>query len=150
MASIDDDPETNSAPSLDLDNDDSTTGGNNYSTTYQIGVSGPVGVVDSDVSIADADGDMIEVATILLNSNNNKDVLAVDEALVPDGISISSTTSSVSFSGSASPADYETALKAVTFDTSDDASELTRSITITVNDGSSDSGTAFSTIVVTL
>ncbi|MFT5113582.1 MAG: hypothetical protein ACI8P9_002913 [Parasphingorhabdus sp.] len=138
---------SNSAPTLDLDNDDSTTGGNNFSTTFDISVGTEVSVVDSDISIADANADNMESATVLLNSNNNEDTLLVDEGSVPVGITVAASATTVSFSGSATTDDYETALQTVSFD-SDSASEITRSISISVNDGTSDSNTAFSSIIV--
>ena len=64
---ITDTPE-NAPPTLDLDGDDSNTVGTGYTASFTEG-GAAVLITDSDVAIADVDvGDMIEGATIAINS----------------------------------------------------------------------------------
>ncbi|MGI9275888.1 MAG: DUF4347 domain-containing protein, partial [Endozoicomonas sp.] len=121
---------TNNAPDLDLD---ASGSGNNYSTSFTEGGSA-VAVADTDVAITDADDTNIESATITLTNNQAGDVMAA--GAMPTGITATVVGNTVTLSGSASLADYQTALQAVTFEnTSDNPDTTARTITVVVNDG---------------
>jgi hypothetical protein len=135
-------PET--TPALDLD---STAGGTSYSTTFTEN-GAAVSVVGPNVAISDFDDTNIELATVVLTNAQAGDVLAAGS--MPAGISATVVGNTVTLSGSASLADYRAALQAVTFDNgSENPSTTPRSITVTVNDGDTDSNVAVSTIAVT-
>ena len=143
-------PPQTGAPILDLDADNSTIAGAKYFTTViQNGTR--VGVVDSDISIADPDDADLESAVITLLNGQSGDELAVDEvALGALGISVGSASSGeIILTGSASVANYQTALRLVTFASqSESPSAEIRNIAITVNDGTNDSNTAITMVRV--
>lgn len=123
----------NSSPSL--------SGITGSTITYNEGsgaVSGPY-----TVTISDVDDTNMESATVTISNNYilGEDVLDfVDQ----NGITSSwdSFTGVLTLSGSASIADYETALESVTYENnSSDPVELTRTISYKINDGDSDSNT---------
>ena len=125
-------------PALDLDANNSTGFGADASATYTAG--GPaVSVVDTDVLITD-DGTTIQSATIniLDYSLHPGDMLSIAGTL-PAGITASSYnpfTGEITLSGSASLADYQTALRQVVFSNTLAApSTADRDIQVTVNDG---------------
>jgi len=135
---VDDDP-----PLLDLDADGAGTG---YATNFVTGQgSSGVAVVDSDVSIID-DGALITAASVSITNALGGDALTVGS--LPAGISASGAgTASVSLSGDASAADYQSALAAIDFSNSLPAPSLTtRVIDVSVtDDGSNISNTATTT-----
>ncbi|MFT3848316.1 MAG: retention module-containing protein [Propionivibrio sp.] len=134
----------NDAPVLDLDG---SAAGSGYTTNYTENAAG-VSIADTDVAITDVDSTNIVSATITLTNARAGDVLAVGG--LPAGISASISGSVVTLSGSASLADYQNALRAVTFaSTSENPDTTARSITVTVNDGSANSNTAITTVNVT-
>ena len=134
----------NDAPTLDLD-DDGT--GNDYSTSFAEGDS-PVAVVDTDVAITDVDDTNIESATITLTNAQTDDVLAAGS--LPAGISSNLVGNVLTLSGSATLAQYQTALQAVTFEnTNANPNTTNRTITVVVSDGTNSSATATTTITVT-
>ena len=100
----------------------------------------PATAVDSGVTVTD-DGTTLTSATITISSNyaSGEVVLAfVDQ----NGISGSwnSTTGVLTLSGSSSLANYQAALRSVTYvDTSDNPSTATRTVTFVVNDGTNNS-----------
>ena len=112
MSGLIDDP-----PALDLDANNSSGFGADASATYAAG--GPaVSVVDTDVLITD-DGTTIQSATIniLDYSLHPGDMLSIAGTL-PTGITASSYNpfnGVITLSGSASLADYQTALRQVVF-----------------------------------
>ena len=97
----------NAAPTLDLDD---SGGGTGFNTSYTEGGSA-VSITDSDVLITDADaGDMIEKATINIQSSMAGDTLTVVGAL-PAGIAIdniNSTPTHLVLIGTASAGAYQT------------------------------------------
>ncbi len=136
----------NDAPTLDLDADNSTTTGADFNTTFaELG--GAISIGDTDVLITDADDINIESATITLTNAQAGDVMAA--GVMPAGITAIVAGNVVTLSGSASLADYQTAIKAVTFNNPNDNPDTTdRIITVVVNDGTDDSNTATTTITV--
>jgi VCBS repeat-containing protein len=138
-------------PALDLDGNDSTATGAGYAGTFVENGSG-VPIVDLDAVITDADSTTLHSATIHLTNVRPGDLLAIGGAL-PAGISAAvydPTNGVLTLSGSASLADYQAALRTVTFaNTSDSPDPTTRVIEIRVNDagGHSDVATAQITVV---
>ncbi len=119
-----------------LDNIEGTT------ITYNSGDSPTV--ITSSLTISDGDDTDLEGATVSITSNfdDTEDVLGfVDQ----NGItgSYSSVTGVLTLTGTSSVANYQTALRSVTYENTDPApSELTRTISFTVNDGDDDSNTS--------
>jgi T1SS-143 domain-containing protein len=137
----------NDAPILDLDaNDSSGATGADYQTTFaELG--GAISIGDIDVSITDVDDTNIEGATITLTNGQIGDVMAA--GAMPAGITAVVVGNIVTLSGSASLADYQTAIEAITFNNPNDNPDTTpRTITVVVNDGTVDSNTATTTITV--
>ena len=141
----------NDAPILDLDGDDSSTStGADYQAVFTEG-SPAVAIADTDTLITDIDGtNIIETATITLTNAQADDVLAA--GALPAGITAtaySSATGVLSLSGSASLADYQSAIAAITFENTNNTPNLTpRTIEVVVNDGAADSNIATSTITI--
>ncbi|MDB2509583.1 Ig-like domain-containing protein [Pseudomonadales bacterium] len=108
-------------------------------------------IIDSALSISDGDDTNIESATITVSSGyqSSEDVLAFSNA---DGItgSWNSVTGVLTLSGSASKANYETALESITYQNTntDDPNNSNRTITWLINDGDTNSAAVTSTITV--
>jgi hypothetical protein len=137
-------------PVLDLDANNSNGGGADYTATFTSG--GPeIPVADTDVSITDADSTTIQSARITIAINRQSGDALIAGAL-PPGITASSYnpfTGILTLTGSATLAQYQTALHQVVFDTTS-TSTADRIIQVTVNDGTSDSnvGTTYMHVVV--
>src|SRR6266511_1138748 len=137
-------------PVLDLDANDSNGGGADYTATFTLG--GPeMPVADTDVSITDADSTTIQSATITIEINRQSGDALIAGPL-PPGITASSYnpfTGTLTLTGSATLAEYQTALHEVVFDTTS-ISIADRIIQVTVNDGTADSnvGTTYMHVVV--
>ena len=96
----------------------------------------PATAVSSSITVADPDSN-ITGATITISANL---AAAQDELGFVDQLGITggynAATGVLTLTGSASPADYQTALRAVTYrNTSEDPSTLTRSVSFRVQDG---------------
>ncbi|MEJ0074360.1 MAG: Ig-like domain-containing protein [Alphaproteobacteria bacterium] len=133
-------------PALDLDANNSSAGGADATATYTAG--GPAqSVTDTDVAITDADSATIQSATITILgwALNPGDALSVAGAL-PGGITASgydASAGAITLSGSASLADYQTALHQVVYsNTLSTPSTADRGIQVTVNDGALNSNAA--------
>ena len=126
------------APVLDLDADDSNGGGVDYAATFTSG--GPeIPVADTDVSITDADSAAIISATITLGINREaEDVLSFTGPAGPITAAYDSAAGILTLTGSATLAEYQTALRQVVFSTAS-TSTADRIIEVTVNDGTFDS-----------
>ncbi|MEH6768614.1 VCBS domain-containing protein, partial [Psychrobacter sp.] len=139
---------TNDAPTLDVSGNSNTTV--NYTTAYQEG-DVPVAISDSS-TIADIDNnDTIGSAFIVLTNSQTGDLIAIDEGDLPAGISATLLGNSrIELSGSASLADYQSAIDAITFaNTSATPSEIDRIIEVTVTDiNNADSNTTTTVISV--
>ena len=143
VVNITDTPE-NSAPTLDLDGDDSNTVGTGYTASFTEG-GAAVLITDSDVAIADVDvGDMIEGATIAINSPVAGDVLTLG---AQGGFVITgSGTGAIQITGTGTAAQYEAMLELITFTNTSDDPGTTRTINISVTDGTDTSNVAVATI----
>jgi len=132
-------PLPSAQPSLFLDADGST---NASSINDSVGVYNPggsaVSISDSDTKIADLDGDIISSAKITLTNPFSGDELVIGS--LPSGITGTTSTQGgflvATLSGNASQADYEDAIKAVSFQNSGSETVLSdvRQITVTVTD----------------
>jgi len=136
---------TNDAPTLDMDADDSTAAGTAYVGMFTEGGGGvPIG--DIDLAVSDPDS-TITGATITLGNPKAGDVLAA--GVLPAGITATVAGNVVLLSGAASAADYQSAIRAITFDNASSTPDTTpRSITVTVTDGALASNTATATLNV--
>ena len=145
-----DDPD-NTAPTLDLDEDDTTVSGNNFITDFSILSGDPISIVDTDITIMDDDfDDNIESATITFVDPQLGDTFILDTNNIPAGITATADSDSVSLMGTASSADYQQAILSIQFDNleADPTLDPPRTVRIVVNDGTADSNSAFSTIFV--
>jgi len=137
---------TVAAPGLDLDANNSNGGGSDYTATYTAGGPGTP-IADVDVTITDADSTTLESATItILNWNQPAgDTLSIAGPL-PFGITASPydpVNLTITLSGTASLADYQTALRRVVFSSTNPAPGTgDRGIQVVVNDGGVDSNIA--------
>ncbi len=94
--------------------------------------------ITNSITVSDVDNDNIASATVTISVNyaNGQDLLSATG--LPSGItsSFNASTGTLTLSGSASKANYETALRAVRYtNTSENPSTLTRTISFQVSDG---------------
>jgi hypothetical protein len=140
----------NIPPALNLDADSSTTGGADYLASFTEG-GPPIAITDTDVSIVDSDSPTLVSATITLTNPQANDVLNFS-GFPPSGITASSydpVTGVLELAGIASLADYQTALRQITFEnTGTNPTSDTRIIEVVVNDGTAPSNTANAIIEV--
>ncbi|MDQ3935345.1 MAG: cadherin-like domain-containing protein [Actinomycetota bacterium] len=97
---------------------------------------GPV-AVDSGITATDVDSSTLSGATVTISSNYvaGEDVLAFTDTAEITG-SLDPTGDTLTLSGTASVADYQTALQSVTYEnSSDDPSTATRTVTVKADDG---------------
>ena len=138
----------NSAPTLDLDGNNTTLPGTSYRTTFT--ENGPaVAIADTDTLIGDPDiGGTIASATIRLTNPQTGDLLTAGP--LPPTITVDSSVPGViTLSGIASFADYETALEAIRFSSpGDNPVAGARIVQVVVNDGINNSQPATSHITV--
>lgn len=103
----------------------------------------PPSVITDNITVSDADDANIENATVEITSGfeNGEDVLAFSDILGITG-SYNNTTGVLSLTGTATKADYETALQSVTYEnTNSSPATQPREVTFTVNDGNDNSNT---------
>ena len=137
----------NDAPTLDLDLSGAGTG---FSTSYVENGTG-IAIVDTDVTIVDPDNAAMASATIIITNAQAGDLLSVSGTL-PTGITASynAATFTLTLTGNASQAAYQTALQQIRYSSSsDDISTTSRTISVTVNDGAAASNTAIATVAIT-
>jgi large repetitive protein len=139
-------------PQLDLDgNNSSGATGSNFATAYTENGSG-VSIADPDIAISHASSTTLQGATIVLTNAQAGDILAAPGSL-PGGISAStynSATGTITLSGTASLADYQAAIAAITFaNTTNTPSTTPRAIDVFVTDGVNKSDVARTIITVT-
>jgi len=152
VGAINDNENSNTPPVIDLDANNSTAPGTSYDGTF-VEDGGSVNIVDTDFAIVDPSDIFMESATIVLTNAQPGDNLNLPGSL-PAGIAGFVDTSipgqiTVTLTGTATIADYETAVRGLTFNnTNDTPSLLDRSINISVNDGDTNSNVALSTIHV--
>ncbi|MEQ1104782.1 beta strand repeat-containing protein, partial [Acinetobacter ursingii] len=143
----------NDAPVLDLDaNDSSGETGSNYRTSYLAGAAA-ISIADTDIKITDVDAatvpQQISGATITLTNTQSGDVLQA--GTLPSGITATQSGNTITLSGTSTLANYESAIKAITFSTSSGTttSVVTREISVKIMDiGGAASNTATTKIDV--
>ena len=118
---------------IDLDaNNSSSAAGTSYQGTFIPTSAIPVAIVDSDVSITNVIGD-INDASVTLTNPQSGDVLTVNSASLPAGITVEVLTpNQIRLTGVATEAAYQSALQQVFFH-STGASSTNRSITISLH-----------------
>ena len=137
----------NDAPILDLDASNLASTG--FTSTYIENAAG-VQIADIDVSVTDPDDANLSAAVVELTNWFSGDTIKV-VGVLPAGITASTlqvgTKITITLTGSATKADYETALEQIQFSSTSDLSNTTdRVVTFTVNDGKVNSNTAIATI----
>ena len=138
---------------LDLDQNNSTATGTSYVTTFTEG-GAAVPVADTDGIITNYDATTIQSATIVLTNAQAGDVLSI--GALPGGITGSVNTGTpgqvtVTLTGASSIANYQNAIRAVTFSNPNaNMSATARNVTVLVNDGVTNSNTAVTTINISL
>ncbi len=138
----------NIAPTLDLDGDDSNTVGTGYTASFTEG-GAAVLITDTDVAIVDPDvGSTIEGATITINSAVAGDQLVLGAQAAPFVVT-GSGTGTITITGTGTAAQYEAMLEQITFSNTSDDPGATRTIDVTVTDGTANSNIAVSTINIT-
>jgi VCBS repeat-containing protein len=139
----------NTAPTLDLDANDSTATGTGF-VGSALNNGSPVQFVDTDVRVGDNDNALIHSATVSITDVRIGDILSA--STLPAGITASQydpITGVLVLVGSATLADYQLALRGVAFSTTADAANMgLRTIEVTVNDGTANSNVALSQITV--
>ena len=108
-------------------------------------------VIDSGLTVTDVDTTNMTGATVSISSNyaNGQDVLAFTNQLGVTG-SWNSSTGQLTLSGTTTKANYQTALRSITYvNSSDDPSTATRTVSFIVNDGTVNSLAATRDISVT-
>ncbi|HKP90940.1 MAG TPA: Ig-like domain-containing protein [Thermoleophilaceae bacterium] len=109
----------------------------------------PATTVDSGLTTGDVDNTELQGGTVKIADGfqSGDDLIYVDQL----GISgvYSTGTGELTLSGTASVADYETALRSIQFRGTDDDPPATKTVEFVVNDGELDSATSSKTIAVT-
>ena len=107
--------------------------------------------IDPSLTVTDIDNTSLTGATVTVSANyaNGQDVLAFTNQLGITG-SWNAATGVLTLSGTTTVANYQTALRAVTyFNASDDPSPLARTVSFVVNDGTENSTAATRAVTVT-
>ncbi|GJE54785.1 hypothetical protein EKPJFOCH_1269 [Methylobacterium thuringiense] len=135
------------APVLDLDASGPGTG---HTASYTENGTG-VAIVDTDVSVTDVDSTNMASARAVITNGRPGDWLSVAGSLPSNiGWTFDTATYTLALTGSATKADYQTALQQIRFlSDSDDPTSASRSIAVTVNDGTVASVAATTTVIVT-
>ena len=105
--------------------------------------------VDSGLTVTDSDSANLTGATVTISANyaSGEDTLSFTNQ---NGITGSFSAGMLTLTGSASVANYQTALRSVTYaNSSDNPSTATRTVSFVVNDGSTNSTAATRNITVT-
>jgi hypothetical protein len=142
----------NDAPVLDLDSDDSSAaGGLDFQTTFTED-SGPVDLVDVDLSLSDVDSANLQSAIVMITNlqDPGSEIITFDTTGTSVNGSYDSGTGTLTLTNLASVADYKTVLKTLQYEnTSQNPDNTARIIQITVNDGTDDSNPAYSNVTIT-
>jgi gliding motility-associated-like protein len=119
------------------------------STVTSVNYSSGEMIINNDITVADTDNTDIESATVSILSGftTTEDILSFTSGTGITG-SYDASVGVLSLSGSASLANYEIALRSVTYQNTntDDRNTTPRSIVFQVNDGTEDSNTLETTI----
>ena len=138
------------APVLDLDANDSSASGIDFTTSWTEDA-GPVAIVDSDATLSDPDSANLSSLTITITNqlDGAAEVLSADTTGTSITASFNSGTGILTLSGSDTVANYLTVLKTVTYDNSSDTPSTTaRNITFVASDGTNSSTGATTTVTM--
>ncbi|WP_279349256.1 Ig-like domain-containing protein [Erythrobacter litoralis] len=143
---------TVSIPRLDLDANNSTAADSGYRGTYVENSAG-VSIVDTDVSVTNPQGNVQSARIVLTNAQAGDALLvggsAAASGTLAGGISYTRTANEVTLTGASTAAQYQNALRAITFVTAGEQPiETDRSIDINFANASFSSNIATSTISV--
>lgn len=136
----------NDPPTLDLDADDSSAANNDYRTSF-IPLGPGVSIVDSDAILGDIDNSNLQSLTVVLTNVQNGADEAITASVSGTSLSMSTsgtaTTYTVTITGDAAIAEYQTVLATFEYaNVSLSASGTDRIVTFVANDGTDDSLTA--------
>jgi Bacterial cadherin-like domain/Bacterial Ig domain len=110
---------------------------------------GPNAVVDPTLTVADSDDANLESATVRISAGaQTGDVLDFDDTAEIDG-EFNPATATLTLTGSTSKANYQAALRSVSFGSSNDTPTASRTIEFKVNDGDADSAPASKDVTIT-
>jgi large repetitive protein len=143
---------TTSIPRIDLDSNDSTTGGSGFLAIFTENGSA-VRIVDADVILTNPVGTITSTTVTLTNAQTGDQLLVNGSAAVSGtlagGISYTISGNVISLTGAATAASYQAALQTITFQNSSERpSPVDRNITIGFSNGTFSSNNAVSTIRV--
>jgi Ca2+-binding RTX toxin-like protein/uncharacterized protein YegL len=133
-------------PTLDLDGSD-VPGIVDFSTNFVEG-GGFIGIVDPTVVITDDNSIVGATVVLTVNGQPPEDSDEIIVGSLPPGISYAINGNVLTFSGEATVADYQSALLAIQYNNNGTGSSADRELSITVNDGASESIAAITTIVI--
>ncbi|MGZ8035198.1 type I secretion C-terminal target domain-containing protein [Pseudomonas marginalis] len=120
---------------------------NAFGDTYIEGK--PGGYVAANLTITDVDSDTLKSAKVTLVNHLTDDVLIADVSNTKITVNYDKGTGVLTLSGEATKAEYQEVLRSVHFASeSEDPSPVNRNLTITVNDGHSDSAPVTSVVYV--
>ncbi len=110
---------------------------------------GPV-AIDSTLNLADFDSSNLVGATVQITSgfSASQDLLAFTNQLGISG-SYNATTGVLTLTGTTTVANYETALRSITYQNTSDAPSSARTISFTVDDGSASSAVGMRSVAIT-
>jgi len=149
---------SNNAPAVDLDGDDSSGAGSGGYNAAFTEAGGAVAIADSDVDVTDGDADTITTITITLTNDQdgaseglNVTAAAQDALTGISGASDITLQDTISITGAtATLAEVETFLQAVTYNNTSNAPNTTnRTVTVVINDGTDNSTSVTTTVSVT-
>ncbi|MCA9952584.1 MAG: hypothetical protein KDE48_23205 [Anaerolineales bacterium] len=135
----------NDPPFLDLNG---AGGGTGFSTTFATS-GGPVQITGGGLQILDADNPQIASATVVITNllNGSAEILSANTA--GTGISANYNSGVLTLNGLNSIANYETVLRSITYQNNSTTPNLAdRQIAFSVNDGTTSSNTAVSTVAI--
>jgi hypothetical protein len=105
--------------------------------------------IDPALTVSDVDDTQLESATIRISGGlQSGDVLAFTDQAGITGGTYNSGTGVLTLTGTASESDYQTALRSVTFDSSEQNPPTSKTIEFKVNDGEADSAPATKNVAV--
>ncbi|MCP4712668.1 MAG: tandem-95 repeat protein, partial [Planctomycetes bacterium] len=139
----------NNPPVIDLDADDSGgAGGNDFAATFTED-GGPVAIVDTDLSVTDADHTDLTSATVTITNlfDGASEILSIDTGF--SGITQAYAGGILTLTGPASVLNFEQVLQTITYEnTSNDPNTTARLIQFVLNDGVADGPTASCTVTI--
>src|SRR5262249_43333013 len=139
----------NDAPVVDLDGTADNPGGDiNFATTFTEGT--PVVIVDAaNLTVSDPDNTTLASATVMITNLQDAGKEALVATTTGTSITANYVEPTLTLSGTDTLAHYQQVLRTVTYNnTSQNPNTTARVITFVVNDGTTDSAKATSTVTV--